>query len=272
MTDTNFDVAAKGLEAVKNWKIGEKGDAIATYCLWVAHNTMTFQTTVKGGKNEADTVLTFDLCEANRHSSKGYRDIHNENGSRNIKHINARTLEVASRIFGLTEPTVAQKQRIDRALEIVAGLERRGLSLESISLSSRNELVVPYVTMTAEPNPDKASTNEINAYERLRDSSTALDGKNGQSLAALKRNLTPPKTKGANDDRNDKGVAYVASLLMLKSVLKARNDETFENTAADNIPAFTGAIKLHHWEILIELQKLFENDPIEEIEFEAKAA
>ena len=258
----NNDVSEMGAKAVALWKQGDKGDAIATFALWIAHHTITFQATVKGDKKTPDEVITFDLNEANRHSP-AYRDIHNDNGSRNIKHINARTLEIAKRVFGLTDPTVAQKQRIDRALELVAGFERCALSLEAITLSNRNELVVPYVLMNAAPNPDKASTNEINAYERLRDSMTALDGKNGQSLAALKRHMTPPKPKGANDDRSDKGVAYVASLVMLKTVLRARNDASCENPAADNIPAFTGAIRQHHWDILVELQKLFRDDPME---------
>lgn len=259
----NNDVSEMGAKAVALWKQGDKGDAIATYALWIAHHTITFQATVKGDKKTPDETITFDLNEANRHSP-AYRDIHNDNGSRNIKHINARTLEIASRVFGLTDPTVAQKQRIDRALELVAGFERCALSLEAITLSNRNELVVPYVLMNAAPNPDKASTNEINAYERLRDSMTALDGKNGQSLAALKRNMTPPKPKGANDDRNDKGVAFVASVIMLNTVLEARNDAECENSAADNIPAFTGSVKAKLWNLYTQLGVYFENDPIAE--------
>lgn len=262
--ENTVDVADLGKKAVGLWRQGDKGDAVATYCLWLAHHQITFQCDVVDRKGSIEETLTFDLNEMNRHSA-AYRDLHNENGSRNIKAIAARTIEVASRIFGLAEPTVAQKQRIDRALEMVAGFERLNLPLEAITLSNRNELCVPYVVMNAEPDPEKASTNEVNAYERLRDSTTALDGKDGQSLAALKRRLSPPKAKGA--DQNGKAnrvVEFVNSVKFIGAVMNARNDETGENKAADDIPAFSGAIKGDLWNLYQSLGAYFEADPMSE--------
>lgn len=262
--ETNNDVSALGQKAVSLWRQGDKGDAVATYCLWLAHHQVTFQTNVLDRKGSIVETLTFDLHDMNRHSAN-YRDCINEDGSRNIKAIAARTIEVASRIFGLAEPTVAQKQRIDRALELVAGFERLNLALEDVTLSNRNELVVPYVVMNAEPDKDKASTNEVNAYERLRDSTTALDGKDGQSLAALKRRLSPPKTKGADDrSSSDKVVTFVNSVKFIGAVMVARNDESGENNAADDIPAFSGAIKGDLWNLYQSLGAYFESDPMTE--------
>lgn len=266
MTDTieNNDVSQLGQKAVSLWKQGDKGDAVATYCLWIAHHQVTFQALVKDKKGHTVETLTFDLHDMNRHSAN-YRDCRNEDGSRNVKAVNARTIEVASRIFGLAEPTVAQKQRIDRALEIVAGFERLNLNMEDVTLSNRNELVVPYVVMNAEPDPDKSSTNEMNAYERLRDSYTALDGKDGQSLAALKRRLSPPKAKGADDrSSSDRVVTFVNSVKFIGAVMVARNDESGENNAADDIPAFSGQIKSDLWNLYQSLGAYFEADPIEE--------
>ena len=267
MTDqieNTVDVADLGKKAVGLWRQGDKGDAVATYCLWLAHHQITFQANVTDKKGSILETITFDLHDMNRHSAN-YRDCRNEDGSRNIKAVNARTVEVASRIFGLAEPTVAQKQRIDRALELVAGFERLNLPLEAISLSNRNELVVPYVVMNAEPDPDKATTNEINAYERLRDSDTALDGKAGQSLANLKRRLSPPKAKGADQNKStDRVVSFVNSVKFVSTVIVARNDESGDDKAADDIPAFSGAIKSDLWNLYQSLGAYFEADPMSE--------
>lgn len=271
MSDTveneiNNDVSVLGAKAVALWKQGDKGDAVATYCLWQAHHMVTFQAFIKDKKGSIIETITFDLHDMNRHSVN-YRDCRNEDGSRNVKAVNARTIEVASRIFGLTEPTVAQKQRIDRALEIVAGFERLNLKQEDVTLSNRNELVVPYVVMNAEPDKEKATTNELNAYERLRDSNTALDGKDGQSLAALKRRLTPPKTKGADErSTTDKVVSFVNSVKFIGAVMVARNDDTGENKAADDIPAFSGPIKNDLWNLYQSLGAYFEADPMADIQ------
>lgn len=263
ITIENNDVSALGQKAVALWKQGDKGDAVATFCLWTAHHTVTFQANVTDKKGAILETITFDLCDMNRHSTH-YRDCRNEDGSRNVKAVNARTLEVASRIFGLSEPNAAQKQRIDRALEIVAGFERINLPQDAVSLSNRNELIVPYVVMNAEPDPEKASTNERNAYERLRDSTTALDGKDGQSLAALKRRLAPPVTKGADQRKTaDRVVSFLSSVKFVSAAMVARNDPESENKAADDIPAFSGAIKSDLWTLYQSLGAYFAADPME---------
>jgi hypothetical protein len=249
---------------------GAKGEAMATYCLWIAHNTMTFEADVTDRKGNIVETLRFDLAEANPHSS-GYVDLRNEDGSRNIKGIAARNAAIAKRVFGIEELSNADKTRIARCLKLVAFFQRSGLEMEAVKLSKRNELIVPYEVMNAEPD-EKATTNERTVYERMVGTDHAIDGKHGNSLSELHRRANPPKERSAQSPDNDaqRAVSFFNSVKMVTAIITARNDENGDDKAADGIPAFGGELKANLWNLYQQLGSYFEADPIEEEEEEKK--
>lgn len=255
VNNTN-DILALGQKAVANWRKGEQGDAIAVYVLNRAWHSIIFQAIVEDRKGDTIEEISFTLADFANRNAPQWR---NPDGTRNNKANNAAFHSIAERVFGIEAPTPALKQRIMRALKIVEGLARL-YGPEAITLNSRNQLVVPYVALNDEPAAD-ASEREKKVYAALADGTETLDSKEGRSLAALARRLSPPKKKG-NDERKSPSESYRAALVFIKERTVALMNED----APDDQPAPSNDLRELMYETQAALAAYFEADPMEKEE------
>lgn len=266
--ETNANFADLGRKAAEAWRVGDrehgKGDALAVYALFNAHFTKTFQCKVLDKKGNTILEDTFELEDYI--SRKGCVKA---DGTRDNKLLNARTNAVALEVFGLQEAQVtnAIKQRIQRALSVVAYFIRMGYDETNVELSRRNELMVPYPAMVSPPG-DSASTNEQTRYKAMEGERIALDGKEGMTLAALNRRANPPVERHATVDsgnKADRGAEFVASVKFTRNILSKFMDEN----ADDDMPALNSDARNALWELQTVLASYFEADPFEEEKKEA---
>ena len=241
-----------------------RGEAVASYALWLAahQNIFTARVIEKGKETE---TFSFDLWEAViDHPS--YVIPRKADGSTDGLKVRARNRAIALEVFGIDELSSNDKTRINRCLRLIASFAAKNLPFEAVSLSSANELIVPY-HIAMPPLSKKESEDETKVETRfaMHDKPTKITGTEGRSINAMLQRAYPPKAKGA-DERNttDKIVSFVNSVKFIGAVIVARNDESGENNAADDIPAFSGAIKSDLWNLYQSLGAYFESDPIED--------
>ena len=272
VADTNSEAATLGRKAVAKWNTGERdlgqGDAMATAALFYAWHTMNFQAKITDKRTGAVTdTLDFDLHDYHT------RPCNKEDGSRDNKMTLARTEAVASAVFGI-EPdklTNAFKMRINRAMVRVAYLCSLGFDETHVKLSQRGHLQVPYTVMHDEPASD-ADERAIRDYNNNKGDFETLDGKDGQSLAALDRRAKPKETRTAQNTQASRAVEFAASVNFLNTTLKAINDPTGETKGSDVVNAFNNDLRAHLFELQNQLAIYFKADPMPEAKKAQKVA
>jgi hypothetical protein len=254
------DFASIGRMAVNDWQSADKsngkGDARAIYALFLAYQTATF-TAVIQTKGEPDETFSFDLREYIETEPKA-----NANGTRNIKAVAARTNAVAEKVFGIAKPDNAFKQRMQRAIKVVAFFVREGFDESNVSLNKRGELVVPYVAMHDEPK-EEAGEKALKQYRAMEGETINLDGKDGDSIAELTRRATPKKERTANATGDtSKGAAFVASVVMVKNTMRAIMAVDGDDAKADGVPSPNEAVRKEMYDLLSVLTSYFQADPL----------
>lgn len=258
---SNNEIASIGRKAVELWKSsdrdGAKAEGLAIFALYQAFFTMTFNASVTDKKGEVEVAESFDLAEyVNRDSE----NLTNANGTKNVKLLNARTCAVSDKVFGIANPTNADKQRIARAMTAVLFLVNSGYNETHVSLSKRNNLVVPFPVMNDAP-ADDASENEKTRYASLEGATWEIDGKQGNSLAELQRRAKPKADPRSPQSQNsDKGASFVASIKFVSATLQSFLDEK----AADDMPAPNQETRKELFELMNRLQGYFTADPMED--------
>lgn len=255
------DVASIGRKAVELWKSsdkdGAKAEGLAIFALFQAWHTMTFHASITDKKGEVELAESFDLAEyINRDSENTV----NANGSKNIKLLNARTHAISDKVFGISKPTNADKQRITRALNAVLFLVNQGYDETHVTLSKRNNLVVPYPVMNDAPAAD-AAENEKKKYAAMEGETWEIDGKQGNSLSELQRRAKPKgDSRAPQSGSSDKGQSFVNSIKFVSATIQSFLDEK----AADDMPAPNKETRKELFELQQRLVAYFQADPVEE--------
>lgn len=261
-----IDVASIGRKAVELWKSsdrdGAKAEGLAIFALFQAHFTLTFEAVVTNKKGEVEEQESFDLAEYHAKPPK------NVNGTKNIKLMAARTCAVMNKVFGIPQPTNADKQRLIRAMSAVNFLVQQGYDESQISLSKRNNLVVPFPVMNDAP-ADDAAENDKKRYAAMEGETWEIDGKQGNSLAELNRRAKPKIERAAQTPaQQDKGATFVASIKFVDATLQ----QLLDMEAADDMPAPTNDMRKALFELYARLGGYFEVDPMEDEQEEQKVA
>lgn len=260
-TDTvdqsNVNVAELGRKAAALWnsseRDGQKGDAFACVALFTAYHTMNFQAVVTGKKGEIEQTIDFDLDDyANKQCTSA-------NGQRDNKATLARTVAVFTKVFGITEPNAAQKQRLMRTMKRVIALAAAGYDETQIKLSGKGFLQVPYPVMHDEPKDD-ADERAIRDWKNNNGDFETLNGKDGMSLASLDRRIAPKgDSRSAQSATASKGVEFTAAVQFVTTTVARLMDEN----ADDDMPAPNEEVRKLLWSNLQTLQSYFKADPIE---------
>lgn len=272
VADTNSDAADLGRKAAAKWNSGERdlgqGDAMATAALFKAWHTMNLQAKITDKRTGA-TLETLDFDLHDYHT----KQCNKPDGSRDNKLTLARTEAVAYAVFGIeaNKLTNAHKQRIGRAMVRVAYLCSQGFDETHVKLSSRGFLQVPYTVMHDEPGED-ADERERRDYNNNKGDFETLDGKDGQSLAALDRRAKPAGNRVTTRADVSKAVEFAASVNLLNRVLKSMNDASGETSGSEQVPAFNKEVRAHLFELQSQLAAYFDADPMEEAKEARKAS
>lgn len=258
-TIVNTDIQSLGAKAVDAWKSSErngaKGDALSIVALFEAYHTLTFVARVHDKKGHLESETSFDLSDY-----IDERGVTKLDGTKDKKLVGARLEAIAEKVFGVKQPDQNLKNRILRSLKSVGYLASR-FDIDDVKLSKRNELMIPYVALHDAPDAD-AGTNEIKKYEIMSDQLIALDGKEGNTLAALSRKANPPKKREVNqtDAKIDQGQAFTSSikfaLAMMPRIIGTEEDGS-EFTASEEL-------RKTMFELQTQLAAYFDIDPIEE--------
>lgn len=256
------DVGSIGRRAVELWKSsdrdGSKAEGLAIFALFQAWHTMTFNASVVDKKGAIEIAESFDLAE---YINRDSRHVQNSNGTKNIKLLNARTHSIADKVFGISKPTNADKQRINRALTAVLFLANEGYDETQVQLSKRNNLVVPFPAMNDEPGDD-ASDNDKKIYASMEGETWEITGKQGNSLAELQRRAKPKgDSRQGSTGNSDKGQSFVTSIKFVSATIQSFLDEK----AADDMPAPNKDTRKELFELQQRLAAYFKADPIEEV-------
>lgn len=261
----NNDVADYGRKAIEAWKSsdreGGKGDSLAVFALAQAWPVMQFTAVIEDKKGKTQETDSFDLAD-HYHD----RNTRQNDGSRNIKLVAARTRAIIQRVFGvdieeMDKPqAAAMKQRvIQRSLSVVADLFRLGYDETNISLNRHNQLEVPFPLMNNEPG-DKATDNERKTYNALAETTVALDGKGRNSMAELRKRIKPVETRAAEQGKApDKGQALSDATKFVTASIQSLMSED----ATDDMPALNETRRNELHALFTVLGGYFTADPVE---------
>ena len=221
---SNDQVAEFGVEAIKAWQRGTKalgtGDQLAVYALMHAWEEVTFLAVITDKKGIIEQQFGFDLEEYVT------KPMIKADGTRDNKATLARTVAICKRVFGIEAEDVDNsiKQRITRALEVVAYIQGQGFSVTDLEISKGGRLSVPYVVINDEPKED-ASENDKKMFKAMAGETVELDGKKGRTIAELQRRAKPKTERIAQANNADKGADFFASVKFARSVLERLLDE-----------------------------------------------
>lgn len=263
---TNSSFSEYGIEAVKAWQRGTKalgtGDQMAVYALAHAWEETSFLAVVTDRKGVIESQFNFDLED---YVSK---PLTNENGTRDNKATNARTVAICSTVFGLKADDIDQsiKQRINRALEVVQYIMAQGFAATDLEISKGGRISVPYVCLNDEPDKEEASKNELKQWEAMKGETVELDGKKGHTIAELQRRARPKPDRHATAQTANKGAEFLASVAFVTVSLQHLMDE---KTKSD-MPAPNKAARKALFDLNTVLGTYFTADPVEENEFAEK--
>jgi hypothetical protein len=265
----NSNVIALGLEAGRRWglssKHGDAGDANAIVALVHASRTMSFTATIERKKEDTVETVDFDITDL-------AVEPRNSDGTVDTKTKAARTVAIASRLFGIEELTNANKQRIARAVKCALYLINSCSAMSDEDLFAAvtlrgDKLVVPNELVRSEPAED-ASENDKAIYEAMKGRPLVLDGKDKASLAELSRRANPPKANRAAGENKDKGASFVASVDYVTAIVQQQiSEETDEAEIGLNSDAREKLFRLAQY-----ISAYFAADPMEQDEQEAVAA
>lgn len=258
------DIASLGTRAIEylrsSERDGAKAGGMAIYCLFQAWHSVIFNAKVTDKNGHTVEQESFTLAEYVNPDNVPY----NENNTKNIKLMAARTIAVMSRVFGITEPNAAEKQLLIRSLPVVQYLARMDYDLTDVTLSKRNNLCVPFEAMNAAPDASKATANELKRYDAMIGESWEIDGKGGNSLAQLSRMATPKKeraSQAASSDA-DKGASFVASAKLVTACVQRLMNEDAE----DDMPSPNEDARVALFDLMITLTGYFAADPLGTVE------
>jgi glutaredoxin len=192
----------------------------------------------------------------------------NENGTRDNKATNARTVAICKTVFGINADEVDQsiKQRITRALEVVQYIMGAGFAASDLEISKSGRISVPYVCLNDEPDKEEASKNELKQWEAMKGETVELDGKKGHTIAELQRRARPKPDRHATANTPNKGAEFLASINFVRETLSRLMDEK----AGDNEPAPNKEMRKQLFDLNSVLAAYFDADPMEEEEEEKK--
>lgn len=226
-----------GKEAARLWNLsierGDQGDANAIVALVHAQRFVTFTATVERKNGSEPIMEDFDFSVVD--CANPY---HNNDGSKDVRKMAARTAALALRLFGISELSNAIKTRLARCIKSAVYLINSLASLgddellESVRVQA-GKLVIPYGLVSDEPKED-ASAKEKLAYAKLADMPISLDGKDGMSLAQLGKRANPPKANRAAGEQKDKGASFGASIDFVTAVVRQWNQPDAETDSAPN--------------------------------------
>jgi hypothetical protein len=265
-TLTNSSFQTYGTEAVKAWQRGTKalgtGDQLAVFALAHAWEETSFLAVVTDRKGQIESQFSFDL------EDYVTKPLTNENGTRDNKATNARTVAICKTVFGINAEDVDQsiKQRINRALEVVQYIMGAGFAASDLEISKSGRISVPYVCLNDEPDKDEASKNELKQWEAMKGETVELDGKKGHTIAELQRRARPKPDRHATANTPDKGAELMASITFVKETLSRLMDEK----AKDDAPAPNKAMRKELFDLSTVLASYFDADPMDETEEEKK--
>jgi hypothetical protein len=276
------EVVNAGKQAASAWNSADrqntKGDQLAIFALFQAFHKISLLANVFNRKGEIEDTIMFELKDLATEPK-------NEDGNRNNKVISARTNAIAQTIFGIEPSKVDQafKNRLSRAMVVVFYFAKLGYQPDDVELTEKNKQVMlrlPFTALHSPPAPDKdgkVDEEELDHYNRLKDSKITLDGKTkdkiSHSVAELQRKANPPRPReGANDTTpQDKGQAFRASLSMTVATLHQVSSPESESDIA-----FNKETRLQLWDLHQLLTRYFEEieplDKEEEGELEKKKA
>ncbi|MCA2555766.1 MAG: hypothetical protein IM525_02960 [Microcystis sp. M43BS1] len=281
------EVQEYGKQASAAWsdadKFSTKGDQLAILALFHAFHKVTFSAVVKNRKGETEDVSTFELADLAKEPK-------NNDGTRDNKMITARTVTIAKEVFGLSEEQVTQsfKNRLSRAMEVVFLFVSLGYTEDQVTLTTKKNaqgrvvqmLKLPFTSINKAPEIDsegKIDEEELDHYNRLKDSFVVLDGTKGKTVAELQRRaqaaLHPAKSRnaGANaTNPQDKGQAFKGSVQSTIAFLHMVLDNEDESEIAIN-----NELRYQLWELQHMLAQFFDIDPLtkdEETMLERKQA
>jgi hypothetical protein len=149
-----------------------------------------------------------------------------------------------------------------------------GYTEEQVGMAKKKGVEVlklPYTALNAPPKPDEkghVDEEELDHYNRLKDSFVVLDGTKGKTVAELQRRaqlaLNPPKPRGqgANNTQNeDPGAALTQTVKANIAFMHAILDEKGESDIA-----LRKEQRLQLWELHSLLSNLFDEDPLSDEE------
>jgi hypothetical protein len=260
-TPNTPDLVSIGQDAIKALSQGNKAigkaNALFTYVIAQAYMTKIFKCTI--AYKDAPEEHSFDLEDiATSHGimkTDGKKD--------NIKS-KARLDCVAHELFGIDkEFDVSQRNMFMDCLNAIYHLGALDWPIdECITLSAKNNLVVPYDIMVDAPDEKKEAA--FKEHEAKLGSDFILDGSDRKhTFAELKRRVTPDKKRapGSGQGGENKPVELKGSIDFLVGAIKALNDDTGEivhNYAALNNEATDKLFQLH-----IQLGKYFKSNPVQ---------
>lgn len=265
-TDTHNtpDLVSLGQDAIKaltqgNKAIG-KANALFTFVIAQAYMTKIFKWQIN--YKDAPEEHSFDLEDIA--TSQG---VMKPDGKRDNIKIGARLDCIAHELFGLDDKfDNNQKIVFMDCLKVVYNMAKLDWPIdECITLSPRNNLVVPYDIMVDEP--DEKLEAKHKEYQDKLGSDYILDGSdNKHTFAELKRRVTPEKKRAANSGQGSDNapIQLKGSIDFLASAIKALNDDsgdTVHNYAALNTEATEKLFQLH-----IQLGKYFKSNPVSTVE------
>lgn len=262
------DTLTIGKEAARFWglsvKHGESGDANAIVALVHAQRFVTFTATVERKKEETDETFDFDVLSL-------VDSYWNNDGSKDIRKMSARTATLAKRLFGIEELNNAIKTRLARCIRVAVYLLNSLSALtdeqlvEAVRLE-KGKLVVPYGLVAPEPGED-ASAKEKAVYQSMRNESIALDGKEGMSIAELSRRANPPKSNRAASNDKTSGASFTASLDMVIAVVSQQLNEDAPETDV----GLSNELRRKLFALSQSIASYFQLDPLEDDEMQPEA-
>ncbi len=227
-TTANTSVLSIGQKAVAKWNSAHKnegqGNACAIVALMQARETLSFHA------ETTDKDKNVDRCDFDLDAYLFQRSVKNEDGSRNNKMTDARTAAVLLKVFGVTPEQDSQniRNKLRFACDVVKDLVVKGIRAQDVSISAAGNLEIPYVLMHNEPKAD-ASERDIKTWNKMREGTEILDGKNGMSVAKLAQRIKPERVQGPDRTDGQKTVSdFKTSLAFVTSIVSRFNDPNAE--------------------------------------------
>lgn len=231
-----------------------KGDALAIYAL------VTLWHDWEGAYTVDDEAHSFTLATYGN-------PLFNATGNKDNKRTNARTIALATQLFGLPLDEKGKLEnrfasRINRAYQAARYLVAQNAAIDL----KKGNLVVPF-TLIEEAPGEKASEKEKAMYSAMANQNApmTLDGRSGMSLANLGKRADAwaeqqgnGKAKRGTKSKSDKGLSFDDAINFALRVVKDWNNP--DNAESDVAP--TPAIRATLFNLSEQLAAYFAADPL----------